>query len=449
MYEGDTIAAIATPAGTGGIGIVRVSGPLAPRIADAIFRRRRHSAGWQSHRLYHGQMTTGAGLVIDDGLAVVMRAPHSYTGEDVLELHCHGSPAVLRVALEAALRHGARPAQKGEFTKRAFLNGKIELTQAEAVADVVQARTAESASQAAEQLCGHLARHLESLRQRLVRAKAHLEVQIDFVDEDVDLDSEAVRVALDSVQQAVDTLLATYERGRILREGLQVAIAGRPNAGKSSLLNALLGEDRAIVTPIPGTTRDVIEEAADFLGVGVVLSDTAGIRATPNEIERIGVERAHGLVAAADVTLLVIDQSVAPEPPIVPVGPRVLPLLNKIDLPSQWSRDDVANLLGESVIRVSAATSEGLDDLRRAVVVHTGSAPRDGTPVLTRSRQRDALLKTRDALAAALDGVSANAAPELVAVDVQAALDHIGSVTGAVTSEDVLDAIFAEFCLGK
>jgi tRNA modification GTPase len=448
MYEGDTIAAIATPPGSGGIGIVRVSGPLATRIADAIFRRR-NAVGWESHRLYHGQVTNRAGVVIDDGLAVLMYAPRSYTGEDVLELHCHGSPPVLHATLEAVLAHGARAAQKGEFTKRAFLNGKLELTQAEAVVDIVQARTVEGATQAANQLYGRLARHLETLRQRLIRAKAYLEVQIDFVDEDIGLDSDTVRGDLGSVQQAVDALLETYERGRILREGLRVAIVGRPNAGKSSLLNALLGEDRAIVTPIAGTTRDVIEEVADFVGVGVVLSDTAGIRETPNEIERLGVERTQRSVASADLTLLVIDQSVAPEVPIVPIGSGVLPVMNKMDLPGRWSPDDTTKLLGTSVIRVSATTSEGLDALRRTVVAHAGSTPSEGTPVLTRSRQRDALLKARDALAAALEGVAADNAPELVAVDVQAALDHIGSVTGVVTSEDVLDAIFAEFCLGK
>lgn len=448
MYEADTIAAIATPAGVGGIGIIRVSGPLAPHIANAVFQRPRRTE-WESHRLYHGRVVSGAGLVIDDGLAVLMRAPRSYTGEDVLELHCHGSVAVLRVALEAILQHGARPAQKGEFTKRAFLNGKLELTQVEAVADVVQARTAESAAQATDLLFGRLARHLEDLRQRLIRVKAHLEVQIDFADEDVVLDAAAIQQDLHAVLEAVAGLLDTYDRGRIMREGLRVAIAGRPNAGKSSLLNALLGEDRAIVTAIPGTTRDVIEEGADFHGVTVILNDTAGIRDTPNEVERIGVERAQNLAASAEVTLLVIDQSVTPEPPIVALGPHVVPVLNKIDLPSCWSPEEVATLLGPSAVRVSATTRAGLDDLKQAVVSRARGVAQDSVPVLTRSRQRDALLKAQDALVAALEGVSHRVAPELIAVDVQASLDHIGSVTGAVTNEEVLDAIFAEFCLGK
>jgi tRNA modification GTPase len=448
MYVADTIAAIATPAGIGGIGIIRVSGPLAPRIADAIFQRRRPTE-WESHRLYHGRLVTAEGVPIDDGLAVLMRAPRSYTGEDVLELHCHGSAAVLRVALETVLRQGARAAEKGEFTKRAFLNGKLELTQVEAVADVVHARTAEGAAQATEQLCGHLAHLLEKLRQDLIRVKAHLEVGIDFSEEEVRLDVQAIDQGLRSVLQAVTSLLDTYARGRIMREGMRVAIAGRPNAGKSSLLNALLGEDRAIVTDIPGTTRDVIEERADFHGVSVVLSDTAGIRAAPNEVERIGIERARDLAASADVTVLVIDQAAIPEPPIVPLGANVLPVLNKSDLPSGWSAGAVTDLLGASVLRVSATTMIGLDALRQAVVERVAAAPRDGLPVLTRSRQRDALLKARDALMLALQGVADDAAPELVAVDVQAALDHIGSVTGVVTSEEVLDAVFAEFCLGK
>ncbi len=448
MYEADTIAAVATAAGVGGIGIIRVSGPLAPRIADLVFRRARHRA-WESHRLYHGQVVNAAGLVVDDAMAVLMRAPQSYTGEDVFELHCHGSPAVLRTALEAVLRHGARAAVKGEFTKRAFLNGKLELTQAEAVIDLVHARTAESAAQAAHQLYGRLARHLDDLRQRLIRVKAHLEVQIDFSDEDVGVDSAALREDLIVVHAAVDGLLQTYDRGRIAREGLRVAIAGRPNAGKSSLLNALLGEDRAIVTPIAGTTRDVIEESADFDGVSVILSDTAGIREAPSEIERMGVDRAHSVAQSADLTLLVIDQSVSPEPPILPIGPHVLPVLNKTDLPNRWSAADLQQLIGESFVRVSATDLIGLTDLRRAVLQRATVAPTDGAPVLTRSRQRDALLKARDALSIALEGIEDCVAPDLIAVDVQASLDHIGSVTGAVTSEEVLDAVFAEFCLGK
>lgn len=448
MYEADTIAAIATPAGVGGIGIIRVSGPLAARIADAVFRRP-NATSWTSHRLHHGQVVGGSGLVIDDGLAVLMRAPRSYTGEDVLELHCHGSPAVLRAALEAVLQHGARPAQAGEFTKRAFLNGRIELTQVEAVADIVQARTTEGAAQATEQLFGRLGRHLDELRQRLIRVKAHLEVQLDFGDEDVGLDVGAAQRDLRTVLDAVTTLLQTYARGRLVRDGLRVAIAGRPNAGKSSLLNALLGEDRAIVTPIAGTTRDVIEECADFDGVSVVLHDTAGMRDAPDAVEREGVERAQRVAAAADLTLLVIDQSAAPEPPIISLGPQVLPILNKIDLPSRWHEHDVSHLLGSSPLRVSATTLAGLDELRRAVVAQAGSVRSDGGPVLTRSRQRDALAKAHEALAAALAGVARETAPDLIAVDVQAALDHIGSVTGTVTSEDVLDAIFAEFCLGK
>jgi tRNA modification GTPase len=447
MYEADTIAAIATPAGVGGIGIIRVSGPLAPNIADAVFHRRR-ARDWTSHRLYHGRVLSGSGLVIDDGLAVLMRAPHSYTGEDVLELHCHAGAAILRTALEAVLQHGARAAQPGEFTKRAFLNGKLELTQVEAVADVVQARTVEGAAQATDQLFGRLGRHLEHLRERLIRVKAHLEVQIDFGDEDVGLDAAAADKDLRAVHDAVEVLLQTYARGRILREGLRIAIVGRPNAGKSSLLNALLGEDRAIVTAIPGTTRDVIEETADFHGIRVVLHDTAGMRETADEVERQGVERAQRVAAAADLTLLVIDQSIPVEPPIIAPGPNVLPILNKVDLPHRWSADDVQRLLPKA-LRVSATTLAGLDHLRDAVVAYAGGRVSDGGPVLTRSRQRDALQKAQDALAAALAALGHETPPDLIAVDVQAALDHIGSVTGAVTSEEVLDAIFAEFCLGK
>src|SRR5262245_15388517 len=291
MYEADTIAAIATPAGPGGIGVVRVSGSAAERLADASFRRRGGGA-WQTHRLYHGRILGCDGSAIDDGLAVLMRAPHSYTGEDVLELHCHGRPLRRQRVLHAVLERGARPAHAGEFTKRAFLNGKLDLAQAEAVAELVRARTADGASVAADHLFGGLSAHLAGLREQLIRIKGRLEVSIDFSDSDVVIDDAGLGADLERAGEEVAALRRTYARGRLLRDGLRVAIIGRPNAGKSSLLNALLGSERAIVTALPGTTRDVLEDSADFAGVPVVLCDTAGLRETADEVERIGGDRA-------------------------------------------------------------------------------------------------------------------------------------------------------------
>jgi tRNA modification GTPase len=451
MYERDTIAAIATPPGTGGIGIVRTSGPAVERIAGAVFHRAAGGA-WETHRLYHGQVVGACGSVLDDALAVLMRAPRSYTGEDVLELHCHGSPVVLRLVLEAVLQAGARPARQGEFTKRAFLNGRLDLSQAEAVGALIQARTPEGAALAVRQLAGQLSAHLDDLRARLIEIKGLLEARIDFADEDLDLDGNAIPRLLDDVRRDAEGLLGTYERGRLLRDGLRVVITGRPNAGKSSLMNALLGEERAIVTALPGTTRDVIEECADFLGVPVVLSDTAGLREAGDEIERLGIDRALFAVERSDVNLLVLDASAAPESLEsfrLPDGGTVI-ALNKIDLPSAWEERRVAALAERfPLVRVSATERLGLDELRRAVVGVAGSLGREGTPVLTSVRQRDALGKVAAAVENALASWKRGLPADLVAVDVQAALDHAGSVTGLVTSEEVLDTIFSQFCIGK
>jgi tRNA modification GTPase len=449
MYALDTIAAIATPPGPGGIGIVRVSGPAAERLASASF----HPAPqvWQTHRLYAGRIIAEAETAVDHGLAVLMRGPHSYTGEDVLELQCHGSPVILHRVLQALLDRGARAAQPGEFTKRAFLNGKIDLAQAEAVAELTRARTIEGASVAADQLVGRLSVHLASLRERLIRLKGQLELRIDFSEEDVPRDDHALELELSAVQTAVADLRQTYARGRLLREGLRVAIIGRPNVGKSSLLNALLGAERAIVTPAPGTTRDVIEGCADFDGVPVVLLDTAGLRETDDEAERLGVDRACAAASAADLVLVVLDTAspLAPQREVLDRAVAIA-VLNKIDLPSVWSAEDVAQVGAACpIIRVSATVPLGLDALRQTVTRRATPTWGDGLPTLTSARQHAALTQVDTSLTDAIAAFRAGLPADLIAVDVQAALDHLGAVTGLVTSDDVLDAVFREFCIGK
>ncbi|MGE0517469.1 MAG: tRNA uridine-5-carboxymethylaminomethyl(34) synthesis GTPase MnmE [Candidatus Binatia bacterium] len=449
MYELDTIAAIATAPGPGAIGVVRISGPEARRLGEAVFRRIQPGA-WTSHRLYRGRVCTADGTPLDEGLAVLMAAPHSYTGEDVLELHCHGSPIVLERVVGALLVAGARPARAGEFTKRAFLNGKLDLAQAEAVMALIQARTADGAEVAAAQLFGGLSAHLAEIRDALVRAKAHIEARIDFSDEEFSVDDAPLAQELTAARDQVAALLGTYARGELLRRGLRVTLAGRPNAGKSSLFNALLGSERAIVTPAPGTTRDVIEATADFDGVPVVLVDTAGLRESADMVERIGVERAEAAAALADVRLLVLDTSRPLTEQAALLRGGDIAVLNKIDVPGCWSAEDEGAVADRcTCVRVSATVPAGLEALRAAVLAHAGVQWADNVPMLTSARQRDALIKVHRSLAAALDALRAGLPVDLIAVDVQAALEHIGTVTGAVANEEVLDAIFAEFCIGK
>jgi tRNA modification GTPase len=449
MYAADTIAAIATAAGPGAIGVVRASGPDAARLAGKVFQR--GGGAWTSHRLYHGRVLGADGTPLDDGLAVLMRAPHSATGEDVLELHCHGNPLLLQLVLAALLHHGARPAEAGEFTKRAFLNGKLDLAQAEAVADLIRARTPDSAGIAAEQLFGRLSAHLGELRQRLVRAKAHLEVRLDFSEEDVAPDDDALAGDLARTHADVVALRATYARGRLLQVGLRVAITGRPNAGKSSLLNALLAADRAIVSDRPGTTRDVIEARTDFDGIPVELYDTAGLRESDDPIEQLGVARARAVAGAADVVLVVLDTHapLAPQRALLDDDAPIA-VLNKTDLPCAWSAAELAAVEAAGpAVRIAATVPRGLDALRQIVTQRVAPQWTDHVPILTSARQYDALGKLEASLEHARAGLAAGLPPDLIAVDVQAALDHIGAVTGLVTSEDVLDAVFREFCIGK
>jgi tRNA modification GTPase len=459
MYAAHTIAAVATPAGSGGIGIVRLSGPLTARIAGSVFARSHDNGAWISHHLYHGRVVGADGGVLDHALAVFMRAPHSYTGEDVLELHCHGSPAVLRRVLARVLSCGARLADRGEFTKRAFLNGRIDLAQAEAVADLVRAGTPAAADIALQQLSGALSQSLQQVRSRLIHVKALLEAQIDFSEEDISVNATDIAHSIGDCNSCINRLVDTYKYGRVMREGLRVAIIGKPNVGKSSLLNALLGQDRAIVTPLAGTTRDSIEESADFDGIPVVLSDTAGLRdpSHADPVERLGIERTVRTIQESDLLLAVLDGSrpLDAEDACVltaDAGHRAIIVLNKIDLPAGFAEPQLLELArGRRTVRVSATEQLGLAELRHAVVeemIDGAELERTG-PVLTNVRHLDALTKACESIALALQSIHDGRPPDIVAVDVQDALDHIGSITGAVTTEDVLDRIFSEFCIGK
>ncbi len=448
MYAADTIAAIATAPGPGAIGIIRVSGPEARAVAAAVTGT---EAEWPSHKLVRVRLRDRAGAQIDDGLAVLMRGPHSYTGEDVVEIQCHGSPEGLQAILRAVLAAGARAAEPGEFTKRAFLNGKLDLAQAEAVMDLVRCRTPAAAAQAADQLAGALSRHLGDLRQRLIQLKAHLEVQIDFSEEDVDLDPQQTTRMAAAIQSDVAALLATYERGRIYNSGLRIAIVGRPNVGKSSLLNALARANRAIVTEIPGTTRDVVEEVIDLGGVPVVVRDTAGLREAADRVEEIGIERAREAAGSADLALVVLDRSQPYQaPPLWPHAEQSgLLVVNKTDLPPAWSAGEIEVEGTEATIEISARTGEGLAELEEAIARIAGVAWSDSTPPLTNTRQRDAMTRVKNSLEHAVGAANTDQPPDIIAVDVQLALDHLAEITGEIVNDDILDVVFREFCMGK
>ena len=452
MYARETIAAIATAPGVGGIAIVRVSGDEARRIGDVVFRG--FPSDPESHRLYVGRFIGTDGAPIDRGIAALMRAPRSYTGEDVLELHCHGGPLVARTILAATLAAGARSARPGEFTLRAFLNGKLDLAQAEAVADVIGAKTESAARLAGAQLDGELSRAIEDHRQALVGVAAALEAAIDFADEDdVDFDAAAIVRTLRSELDDLRRLAETFRAGRLLREGARVVFAGAPNVGKSSLVNRLLGTERIIVTPSPGTTRDTIEETADVGGLPVVLVDTAGLREAEDLAERFGIERSRSAIAAADLVVCVVDRSVewnqSQRCYLDALQQKAIVALNKADLPARISAAEIRERFHGRVVETTATTEGGIDALAEAIAAELGSGAGEGTILITRERHWAALERTAASLELALAALAASHPPEVIAVDVTAALGELGEIVGLSTSEEILDRVFREFCIGK
>jgi tRNA modification GTPase len=459
MYVADTIVAPATAPGRGAVAIVRLSGPRAIEILHRIWRPL-HPHELRPRELALGDVfdpATGADL--DRAFAVTMRAPHSLTGEEVVELQCHGGPYLVRRILDVAVAHGARPAEPGEFSRRAFLNGRMDLTEAEAVADLVEARSESALGQARAQLAGALAEKIGQLRGKITAIRAHLEAEIDFSDEDIRLPSRREMAGeLERVMGDVALLHESFARGRVLREGARIAIIGKPNVGKSSVLNLLLGTDRAIVTPVPGTTRDVLEESIQVGPYALVVSDTAGLRDSADAVERIGIDRAHRSLAEADLVLAVFDSSRPFEREDSDVvrlcrGRAGVALLNKRDLAPVFGATTLREAeLAIPILEFSALTADGLpalrEELARAVEALAGASAGAGV-VISRERHRDALARALGALRTARASALELMPPEIVAVDVTAASDALGAITGEVTSEDVLDAIFREFCIGK
>ena len=449
MSDRDSIAAVATAAGLGGVGIVRISGSRVPAIAEGILGRVP-----PPRRAVVAEFRDSAGEVIDQGLALYFPAPHSFTGEDVLELHGHGGPVVLDLVLARVLALGARHARPGEFTERAFLEGKIDLSRAEAIADLIESGTAAQARLAVRTLRGALARRVDALLEALIRLRAYVEAALDFPDEDIDfLGNSAVQSDLTRLLNAVGELLAEAERGERIRDGMLIVIAGPPNAGKSSLLNALAGSNTAIVTDIPGTTRDLLRADIQLDGLPLRVVDTAGLRISADPIEREGMRRAREQIEQADRVLWITDDrdssdAGAPESDHLPASVPVTRVRNKIDLTGRRSGIDLLPD-GSARIRCSALTGAGLDTLREHLKSAVGYRGAAGGEFSARRRHLDALTRTAEHLTAAQRALDSGAGPELAAEDLRLAQQCLGEITGVFTSEDLLGRIFGEFCIGK
>jgi tRNA modification GTPase len=453
----DTIAAVATAGGVAAIGVVRISGPRAIEIAESVFRARngRALAEARSRAAVIGSALARDGAVIDECLCIISREPKSYTGENTAELQCHGSPAALAEVLAAALQNGARMALPGEFTKRAFLNGRMDLTQAEAVIDIIEAETAAAAKHAAAQLGGAIGRIAEAGYGELLDAAAHFHAAVDYPEEDIDeLRADEYAERLRRLEASLWGLRATYERGRILKNGARVAIIGRPNVGKSSLLNALVGYDRAIVTASPGTTRDTVEDRAILGGALVRLIDTAGLRAAENEAEAEGVARSRAAAAESELVIAVFDGSEAitaeDERTLdeAAKAARAVAVINKADLPQKLElpRLDVFS----SVARVSAKTGEGVSELADAIAAALPPPPDvPAGELLTNARQADAAERAAEAVRLASLSLARGVTPDAALVDIEAALAALGELTGRRAREDVAERIFERFCVGK
>lgn len=466
-YESDTIAAIATPVGEGGISVIRISGEDAMRIADSGFRGKIALAAAQSHTAHYGDYVNEQGDPIDNVVAVVFRKPHSYTGENTVELSCHGGQYLTKRILETTIRYGARAAQAGEFTKRSFLNGRIDLAQAEAVADLIRSRSERARQASLSQLSGNLSKEIKEIQDQLVRSIGLLELELDFAEDGYEFaDKSRIGLELSKEISRIDELLSSYRVGRVYRDGVRVALAGAPNVGKSSLLNALLKEDRAIVASVPGTTRDIIEESIVLEGVLFSLSDMAGLRETADPVELEGVRRAEERLMNCDILILLLDGSRQPHPSEVlsakklvssveTKGASCLVAMNKIDLVgSEKPRyDDLSEILStHQLLEISAKTLAGLDSLKEALVGIALGGPShstDSTVTITNARHFSALERARQSLDLAVESLSTGRSSEFIAVDLRSGLDALGEIVGAVTTEDILNSIFASFCIGK
>jgi tRNA modification GTPase TrmE len=461
MYVDDTIAAISTAPGEGGIGIIRISGSEALKILDKLFKsaKGKDTQSFNTYTIRYGYIKDlKDGNVIDEVLVSYMRAPYTYTREDIVEINCHGGTVPVRRILEAVLNAGARLAEPGEFTKRAFLNGRIDLSQAEAVIDMIRSKTDVSMNAALQQLEGRLSERLRSVKDRLLDIMSHIEASIDFPEEGVDeviydeLAGECSRII-----DFLGGMIKSAETGKILREGLNTVIIGKPNVGKSSLLNALLEENRAIVTDIPGTTRDIIEEYLNIRGIPINIIDTAGIRETNDEVERIGVERTKEYFNKADIIIFVLDSSDVfsdEDKRIFDLlnDKKTIIIINKVDLPQRLDRSVVESFgKDKKIIDISIKTGKGMEDIKDEIYdfVYSGQANYSSEVLVTNIRHKNLLGKAESSLQKALETLNDKLPLDFVSIDIKEALESIGQITGETVQDDIIDRIFSQFCIGK
>ena len=452
----DTIAAISTPRGEGGIGIIRISGDKSFEILERIFNTKNPNRDLGFYKFNYGFIHDN-GKIVDEVMAVRMKAPKTYTCEDVVEINCHGGHLISEKVLELVLKNGARHAEQGEFTKRAFMNGRIDLSQAEAVMDIIHGKTEKSISLSLEQLRGDLRDKIASFKKALLDVTAHVNVVLDYPEEGIDdpLPSN-LRENLENVYAEADRLISSYDKGKKIKEGIKTVIAGKPNVGKSTLLNSLLKEERAIVTHIPGTTRDVIEEIINIKGIPLVLTDTAGIRKTEDIVENIGVEKSKKFIENADLVLLVLDASRELESEDREVieeiqnhNKKTIVLLNKIDLERKIELEEF-NL--ENILEISAKDNIGIEDMEERIysyIVEENVEDSSEKLIITNIRHKTALENTKDAIRNIFETIDAGMPMDLISVDLKEALDSLSEITGEISSEDILDHVFGNFCVGK
>ena len=458
----DTIAAMATSPGEGGIAVIRISGSDAISILEKVFKREgeKNIKDMKSHRFYKGHIVgTNSTVVIDSVLCVLMKSPHSYTGEDVAEIHCHGGYLVPKKILNLLFIHGVRPARPGEFTLRAFMNGRMDLAQAEAVADVVKAQTDESLKQAELQLEGVLSSRIHEFKEIVLDALAEIEAQVDFPEEDIDpIIREEIIQRISGLINLMNVLLSTFEGGRILKDGVCIAIIGKPNVGKSSLLNHLLMKERAIVTPTPGTTRDFIEEAIDIRGIPIRLVDTAGLRVTADEVEKLGVVLANKKADEAELIIALVDGSAPLDNDDLEVlnrikNRRAVLAINKSDLTQRISEITLFNfILKDKTVKTSAKLGSGIEELKdliRDVLIENKKSLESTELIISELRHKVAIQTAKDNLTEFLKAFKKGESPEFLAVSLRSSLTSLGEITGETTTEYILGRIFSKFCIGK